>query len=284
MVSFRSSQFRALLAGLIIADAMSHQQLRCLVPLFEEQSIDLGSSSMSSNTAIVSDRWCHRIVDQLSSFSSANTNKLISPVECQTLQQLPPTDNPLESLLIGIPKVLAELDPTMTLAHHDSAEGAIALAFYQGMMALLDRDLKRVEQLEASITTTATTTTEPLTQMVALAFEHVLSADGDFILSVRQSLYSASPLPGLPILAGILSSCWTGLSGLPLAAYAELYVTSSSLRGWLQPRWRLTEAATLEAWATGLWQQWSGSLTSTSFSSFGVAVQPVSISSPVKSG
>ena len=279
MVSFRNSQFQAIFIGLVIADAVSQGQMP-----WERSpwaiSPAVGSDSSPWPGGIESDRWCHHIVNQLQSccLETPQSFALGLPLP-DGPQQSRPTGE-VASLLATSPMRLLKLDH---LHHRSAASPPSSLSpsddalqmFDQSLVAALNQDAPALAALIHTMTDMAVAELSPLTQTLLQSWQQVLAAQGNFELAVGQSLYTAPPSVGLPVLTGILSAAWGGENSLPIAQRQLLETPNQSLRIWLSHRWQLTAAAHLKKLTQALWRQWSGNAVTQGVSAAMIAVQPV---------
>lgn len=267
MVSFRNTQFQAILNGVVIADAVSHGQLSQYVSTGFGFCQDTVSNTANMRMAITSDRWCHHIAAQLS--SSSEIEKSPCSVPAVTPAPMLPA-NPIESALLRLPDIWMELEQTlMQLPSEEDMSPRSML--YLTMTALLNQNFPMALRVRRSSQSHKTSAADTFSEAFAIAFDLVFFAEGDFCLSVARSLHADAPLPGIPVLTGLLSACWVGLTGLPLSGQLALTAPTPSLKEWLCDRWCFTDANPLNLWAMELWRQWAGSLTTVS----NVAIQPV---------
>jgi len=276
MVSFRNQQFQAILWGVIIADALSHRRLAWSSGslIKEDTGTALGGSDEPFAEAVMSDRWCHQIADQL------NHADNLPNLTTETLQQIANADSPA-MLLAVLPSVLVELDQLKSLLNVTSGNGssiaahAVSIAFYQYMGAVLNDDLATADHLRQQVKAIAQTDDTPFVQTIALAFDQVSLAQGDYALSLGQSLEVTAPMAGLPLLTGILSACQGGMLGIPVTHRLAIQAPDAPLRTWLQTRWQLTAESSLRQWTQGLWQRWLGCDVTAPSRGLSMAVKPV---------
>ncbi|MEM6433546.1 MAG: hypothetical protein AAF773_06785, partial [Cyanobacteria bacterium P01_D01_bin.115] len=277
MVSFRNSQFQAILMGLVIADAVSHGQMPWGRSRAELPSVQPGVTPWPGHVA--SDRWCHQIVTQLQSDYAEHPQP-----GAPALTEPRPSElsEPLEvaSLLATLPTRLWQLEQR----HHPDAlnqpspsalRNAVLAVFDHSLVAALNHDVLALTALIRTVRNTAEAELDPLSQTLVIGWQQVLATPGNFELAVGQSLYTASPALGLPVLTGVLSAAWGGENSLPIGLRQLLATPPPSLRGWLWQRWQITDATNLCALAQGLWQQWSGSHVTEGSEPPAIAVQPV---------
>lgn len=280
MVSFRNNQFQAVLVGMIIADAVSCGQLPW--PLNDRGGPVQGDrfSDVPAGVALTSDRWCHHLVQQFEQIAKGDLVAIRNQSHPKTVSTLTTTAQ-LEALLMGLPAVLIHSDlgaaacgKTVAMTQIDDDSQRFGIEFYQCLLAGLNNDRAAIMDLRDRLNCRAISASERLTHVVSTAVEQVVQAEGDFCLAVGQSLYTAPPLPGLPVFTGILSAGWVGIRGLPISAFQALQMPEGFLQQWLRRRWPGATAPEITAWANGLWRQWSGSLTPTLWPT-AVAVHPV---------
>jgi hypothetical protein len=267
MVSFRDHQFRAVLLGLIMADAVSGGQLP---RMYQPWHCELEPPKPFEG-AIDHPFWCHQMVAKLRHPSQIETINAIA------LEQLYTADT-IESLLSLLPEVLLSFDRGSNglddchLVWYRQTDSA-AMLFYQSLIANFNEDFMTIQGLRDRSRAIAESTQQPLAQAISLALEQSCLVRGDFHLSVGQSVFSALPISGLPLLAGTLSASIVGLSGLPLSYHQALAAPPAPLQEWLYQRWQMTTTTDITQWAQGLWQRWLGCDRAVSQGS-GVAVRP----------
>jgi len=243
MVSFRNSQFQAILVGMVIADAVGQGQLpwgtrgAAALPLRSESAIDQAD-------------WCQAIAAALT--APANRMSEVSAIAAE-----PPT---LAALLTDLPQLLRTLDqlsPPITAGN--APQATISAIFHACLQASLRQDAATLYALGQQLVT-APSGTQQSSPAIALraALEALLTAQGDFQLAVGQSLQASTPAPGNVILTAILSAAWGDLSSLPLRYRHWLQHPSPPLASWLQRRWQLSTGSQLATWSEILWQRWSG--------------------------
>ena len=269
MVSFRNSQFQAILMGLVIADAVSHGQMPWGRSRAELPSVQPGLTRWSGPVESV--RWCHRIVTQLQSGHAEHPQP-----------GAPELTEPLgvASLLATLPTRLWQLDQrpqpeALSQPSPSALRDAVLVVFDHSLVAALNHDVLALTALIRTVRDAAEAELDPLSQTLVIGWQHVLATPGNFELAVGQSLYTASPAVGLPVLTGVLSAAWGGENRLPIALRQLLATPPPSLRDWLWQRWQITDAASLRTLAQGLWQQWSGSHVTAGSEPPTIAVQPV---------
>ena len=276
MVSFRNSQFQAILTGLVIADAVSQGQMpwgRSAAAVSQA----IGPDSSQWPGSIESDRWCHHIMNQLQSCCSEPPQPCTSKLARSDEPPRPESPGNVASLLATLPMQLLQLDQ-LHHPHNTSPPSSFSLSddalgmFDQSLIAALNQD---VPALTALIHTVTDTELSPLTQTLLHSWQNVLAVRGNFDVAVGQSLYAPSPLVGLPVLTGVLSAAWGGENSFPIAQRQLLETPNLSLRGWLSQRWQLTDAADLRKWTQALWQQWSGSAVTQEVSPAVITVPPM---------
>lgn len=263
--------------GLVIADAVSHGQMPWGRSRAELPSVQPGLTRWPGH--VESDRWCHHIVTQL---QSGHAEQPQSGAPELTGPRSPQLSEPLgvTSLLATLPMRLWQLDQrhppdALSQPSPSTLRDTVLTAFDHSLVAALNHDVLALTALIRTVRDTAGAELDPLSQTLILGCQHVLTAPGDFELSVGQSLYTASPVVGLPVLTGILSAAWGGENSLPIALRQLLATPPPSLRGWLLQRWQIADAANLRTLAQGLWQRWSGSHVTEGLEPSTIAVQPV---------
>ena len=263
--------------GLVIADAVSHGQMPWGRSRAELPSVQPGLTRWPGH--VESDRWCHHIVTQL---QSGHAEQPQSGAPELTGPRSPQLSEPLgvTSLLATLPMRLWQLDqrhPPDALSQPSSStlRETVLTVFDHSLVAALNHDVLALTALIRTVRDTTGAELDPLSQTLIIGWQHVLTAPGDFELAVGQSLYTASPAVGLPVLTGILSAAWGGENSLPIALRQLLATPPPRLRGWLLQRWQIADAANLHTLAQGLWQRWSGSHVTEGSEPPTIAVQPV---------
>lgn len=262
MVSFRQSQLRAILLGLVIADALSQGQLAW--PFEGEQSLTKLPQRPSAG-AIADDRWCQEIARQCQT-------------EPATPQGIPAPPTPpdefvaetagLTPMLIQLPWILAQLDTPLPLAD------AVSTAWHTCLSACLQRDERSLRALQHHFDGGTAGLPPVIQDGLSRAIATVLTAEGDFQLAIGQSLYESPAIVGLPVLTGILSAGWGDLPSLPSRYRHWLGQPSAKLQSWLRQRWQMSNGTTLDGWATALWRCWLGMETGAR-QSLPIAVMPI---------
>lgn len=263
MFSFRQDQFRAILRSILIADALSHRSLpACLQP-----GVDWARTKDTSlrplPVAITSHRWCRQITHRLRHRTNATYKYHAASMQPERAIVGDEVPSEVHWILTTLPWFLQRLDNRALASLVESTEichphQKNLLAFYQGAEALLNKDVALAKAVWLSTSQLARTypTDEP--QVITLAFEHVFGADGDFSLTVGQSLKCSSLLNGLPILSSFLSACWIGNQGIPTQWCQALLAPTPSLQDWLQERWQISSISILDEWAEVLTDLWLG--------------------------
>ena len=261
MVSFRNSQFQAIIWGLVIADTLSHGQSpwALLGP-----TVACPSSIDKSVGAITDDRWSHAIATQCTLLSE--TNQSFSPQSWPVLDDgTEPTSTvpaSVPNLLVTLPRLLAQLDqclvPPVGGAVTEGVEASIVTAFRKVLKVCLRQDKVALRDLQQPLQPAPPETLLPSQTALCQAIEVVLAAQGDFQLVVGQSLQSSATALGVPVLAGVLSASWGDLPSLPTHYRHWLYQPPPDLQVWLQRRWQITTGTELDAWSASLWRHWTG--------------------------
>ena len=311
-------RFRAILLGILIADALSHRYLSWELRPAELPGKVEDSAPRLSRLAIESDRWCHHLSFTLSHLMQEGCKSY-------TFSHLPIEINEglvdaktsiVEAILFILPTFLLNIDSLdfgslisdcqLTPSHQ-----ALSRAFYQWIVIFLNNnDLASAKLAWETQVLMTNLSSIPEKDSLVLALDHVLSAEGNFFLSLGQSLccashstalnpllteqlssqqsYSASGFTqlrgtlssnpaGLPLLTGLLSACCVGCRGIPNRWYQALTNPTASLSYWLQNRWQISGIHIIDDWAEGLWQRWCGKYpmySSTSESRIFSVVQP----------
>lgn len=257
MVSFRNSQLRAMVFGLVIADAVTQGQLPWALP---GQPTGPLAAEHWSPLAIADDGWSHAIAAQFNQLAHAGPMAAMPRAEHHSAAMAsdPATVN---DLLIHLPQCLAQFERfriPLVAGTAPASLGAtqISTVFCDCLQACLRQDATALHNLHRQLPSVPPA---PLSHTgLAQAMESVLAAHGDFQLAVGQSLQLSTTTVGVPVLVGMLSASWGDLPSLPSRYRHWLQQPSSELRLWLQQRWQITSEADLNIWAESLWQQWSG--------------------------
>ncbi|RZM77171.1 hypothetical protein [Leptolyngbya iicbica] len=264
MVSFRNSQFQAILVGMVMADAISQGQLPW-------GTVGEGAGAAAqrwSEGAIAQADWCHAIAATL-------TRSTPSPIsEAGAIGAEPET---VVDLLADLPRLLSMLDrPPSRTACGDASQTTLSALFYDCLQASLRQDVVALGALRQQISPDSLGA-KPSPPMAALrgALELLLTAQGDFQLAVGQGLQSPTAPSGSVLLTAILSAGWGDLPSLPIRHRHWLQQPSPFLQNWLQQRWQIATATQLALWAETLWQRWSGQYGERSVRSPLVAIQPL---------
>jgi hypothetical protein len=279
LVSFRNNRFRALLLGLIVADAASQG-------LFSEETLEprlvvrsaSGWGAFPCRGGLASDHWCHQIAADL------GPSPAVSPTDREVITRIESAQSP-EDLLAVLPTAVLAIESLGGTGSRlplkgASAGGSVGLAFYQGLIALLNDDVATVDRIRDQIRAIATML--PLAQTVALAFDQGHLANWDFPLSLGHSLHTKPAIAGLPVLTGLLAAGKVGMVGLPVALCQRLLTANPVAQAWLQQRWQLSSIAALDSWVQQWWQQWLGHDAPIPMPSIGVAVCPAALDSMIK--
>lgn len=251
MVSFRNSQFQAILLGMVIADAISHGQL--------PQRWSEASKAVAPSR-LIDDRGCQAIATQLQQLASAQW--ILSSQHPIALTEQTAIDDDaavLARLLAVLPQLLWQLDRSPTVSALPTAadtvgELSVTTALSACLHDCLRQDISALAALQHRLSNASQTAAHALHQALTM----VLTARGDFQLAVGQSLYWPTAIEGLPVLAGILSAGWGDLLSVPCRYQLWLQQPSPALQAWLQHRWHICDSTQLCTWATGLWQHWAG--------------------------
>jgi hypothetical protein len=260
MVSFRNSQFQAILVGMVIADAVSQGQL----PWGTRGAAAL---PLGSGSAMAQADWCQAIA---AAFTAPAPNQMS---EGPAITADPPT---IAALLTDLPQRLSTLDQlSPPLDPGDAPQATISAIFYACLQASLRQDTATLYAFGQQLVTAPSGAQQPspATELRA-ALETLLTAQGDFQLAVGQSLQASPPSPGSVILTAILSAAWGDLPSLPMRYRHWLQQPSPPLQGWLQRRWHLSTGSQLALWSETLWQRWSGQYSGHPERSPLVAIQP----------
>lgn len=264
----RLNQLRAILLGIVIADALAQRELFWLTGLSSPQAAEWAISADRSSHRLkdeggdgVGNDWRHRTVRLLAADAAER-----EPSACDGGKSMSPDGFPAPSILTMLPAFLASLELSEAafcswLDHH-RAEGVAPsiLAVCQGARALLAANLDQAYQAWHQCEQTQSPTL-PGGSHLSLAFRRVFAAQGNFELTIGQSLNQGQLAPSLLIPSGLLSACWRGLPGIPLRWHQALVNPSPELQAWLRRSWRLEDVGLLEIWATNLWHRWLGTYT-----------------------
>ncbi|MBE7380359.1 MAG: hypothetical protein F6J95_002975 [Leptolyngbya sp. SIO1E4] len=266
MFSFRRDQFRAIFLGVLIADALSYRRLPWGVPASFEGGQRAETMATPFSSAIASDRWCREMIRSLCLPLEKGPLRQDIPLESGPTagEKTDPGSQGIEAMLATLPLFLQELDPPDStfpswVNPNSQTSPAAVLTFHQGMAALLNANIALARKAWIEIAQMGSSSQNPEAGLISLAFEQVFLADGDFGLTLGQSLHSPSELPGLPILSGILSACWVGSRGIPVRWYQALITPPATLQAWLQQRWQIPSIQRIETGTEGLWHRWLGS-------------------------
>ncbi|MGD1860774.1 MAG: hypothetical protein ACFB0E_12480 [Leptolyngbyaceae cyanobacterium] len=258
MISFRKNQFQAIFTSLVMVDAVCQGRL----PWGSHPANFSDCLHLKAAADLADNRWCQAIAAQLSPLDS--TNQLADlpsqPAGLSSGQSI----ESIADLLIHLPQLLSRLDwpsdPLWGQAGPSQFETIPAeiTALQNCLQACLSQDYAALtachKQLAHSLKLEQTLVNMALFQ----AIELVLAASGDLQLAVGQSLRWSGAISGLPLLTGILSAGWGGLSSLPSPGRLWLEQPPDDLQNWLCQRWHLPQTTTVSAWAVTLWQHWSG--------------------------
>ncbi|WP_204139085.1 hypothetical protein [Halomicronema sp. CCY15110] len=271
MVSFRNSQFQAILVGMVIADAVSQGQLP-----WGTRGAAARPPRAGAAIAIVQDDWCHAI-------AAALTAPLTSQMSEAAIATEPPT---IAALLTDLPQRLSTLDQRpLPAALGDEnpplPQVTISAIFDACLQASLQQDAATLYALGQQLSP-APSGAQPQSSPAAglsTALEALLTAQGDFQLAVGQSLQLSTPPPGSVILTAILSASWGDLPSIPMRYRHWLQQPSPPRQGWLQQRWHCSTGNQLALWSETLWQRWSGQYSGNPERSPLVAIQLPNLSS-----
>ena len=107
MVSFRNSQFQAILVGMVIADAVSQGQLPWY-PCFQTTT---GALEACSAGGIANDGWCHAIAAALNPSLSHQVPLTVAPLPaCDQIEEITADLSTVNALLAHLPQLLCHLD------------------------------------------------------------------------------------------------------------------------------------------------------------------------------
>ncbi len=253
MVSFRRDQLRAILLGVMLADAVTQGQVP-LTAIAQPLALS-GFKGCPLPGNIPGDRWCHFITQGMAQFPRSPLAVPPSPPFRPLLKgELEPGEeaNGMAPLLATLPFGLPWLaDSNFALLW----AGIPALAHqvdrlmpvYGALAACLRGDQAALREIAA------TTATPELSAAIA----PVLRAKGDFYLTLGLSTQPGQ-MAGVPLLSGLFSGAWVGSQGLPAAWLAVLSTPESPGQHWLQARWQIPDLSRVETWTSHLWNQWIG--------------------------
>lgn len=262
-----------MLVGLIVSDALSCRVL----PWRRRSPVDLDHKDRLKNTVPSDpsgflqrrDRWrshLTRTLNQLSMEASMNSD-LHACLGSPSRDQVTLMDNWAEAILLTLPLFLISLDQ-----HSDGAPlvcsqqvrpdyQASTLSFYQGLVALLNADYMLAATIADSWNISPGEPQLFDDAMGTLAWRHVVSSQGDFSLTVGQSLHTVqgghSRLE-LPLISGLLSTAWRGLEGVPVRWSQALITPTDSTQQWLRESWHIADSRIVDQWAQVLWSRWLG--------------------------
>lgn len=279
MVSFRNSQFRAIVISLVITDAVSQGRLPW--ELNTATAIHCPGKA-SAAVDLADDRWCQAIAMQLQSCDSINGSVTLQPQPGSIPSEA--IASPVD-LLIRLPQLLSQLDLPSDSMYGPAGGPASAIAprvmtaFHDCLQACLNQDLSALAFCHERFIQLPESGQAKGIAALAQAIELVLAASGDMQLAVGQSLYWPTAIAGLPLLTGILSAAWGGLGSVPCRHRLWLEQPTDDLQAWLQQRWHIPQATTLSAWALTLWQRWAGQALATTSLPLPAVVMPLSIHS-----
>ncbi|MEO0984654.1 MAG: hypothetical protein AAFY20_03790 [Cyanobacteria bacterium J06639_14] len=269
MFSLQPDRFRAILLGILIADALSHQCWHGETPSVRGQPATSAAIPAPLPMAIKDPHWCQHVTQSLSHQVNEWRNyetDIKYQFEQNADKQWDSCDE-VTAILATIPLFLqgiAHLEPAslMELLQRATVKQPLVAMFYSTAMALLD-----THRVATSGARFAKTPRMPIAQgsaspIITLAYEYVFAANGDFSLAVGQGLQAASQMAGLPILTGFLSTCWVGPQGLPTRWYQALLTPTPTLQHWLQRRWQIDSVDSLHEWGKMLESLWLGQYSS----------------------
>ncbi len=270
MFSLRRDQFRAILLSILIADALSHRQLPwSLTPFSRWQTYRKGTVA-SAPVAVASDHWCQQITTVLRHLTEDHSQPFrleFQPFRMAT-DQTTATEG-IDAILLAFSQWLPSLacinaavfsermEATLPNAIEPNSRTAME-AFYQAAAALLAGDTSVVAAIGSEGIHAAPAPESSLELTVVQSCKQVCLANGDFTLTIAQSLRSSPPLSGLPIFSGVLSACWLGTPGIPTRWSHPLLTPPHPLQRWLQRRWHIEDAIALYQWGARLNDLWLG--------------------------
>ncbi len=265
----RLSQFKALLVGLVVADAASHGVLRDprLHPCPQNPQKDLQQEDSRQEDLYPEDLH----PEDLKSVSWGQDLVMEAHWTIALAQGLASTTPPLRQgssldIIALVPTMLRHLDEpevgTQVLAGRCSGEATAKFragvqSLYQGLRSHLTPDAHQFPLMPQS-------PWPPWDQALAL-FQ---ASGGDFTLTLAQSLRQAGD-PAIPLLAALLSTGQRGLGTIPIPwrraidRWPDWRLDGGPDDGQpppssLQQRWHLQGEAEILDLATGLWQAWAG--------------------------
>ena len=271
MVSFRNSQFQAILVGMVMTDAVSHGQL----PWGTSGTATAMVARPYPAHTIAQADWCHAIVAALTAPSPHLRQSGATAAEPATVADL----------LADLPRWLSTLDqplPEAALADVTAppTPATISTIFYECLQASLRQDATTLHAVRQALAAAPSGGPPPaLATGLHTALEALLTAQGDFQLAVGQHLSATTPDPGSLLLTAILSASWGDLPSVPTHYRHCLQHPSPPLQAWLQQRWHLSTGTQLALWAETLWQRWSGQYAAAPERSRLVAIQPLALTS-----
>ncbi|WP_008312900.1 hypothetical protein [Leptolyngbya sp. PCC 6406] len=270
----RLSQFKALLVGLVVADAASHGVFRDprLRPCPQAQQKDLQQEdSRQANFHQEDFLGLKEDLKNLKSLSWRQNLVMEAHWTIAIAQGLALATPPLQQgnsleVIALVPTMLRHLDEpqvgAQVLAGRCSGEATAEFragvqGLYQGLRSHLTPNVHQFPLIPQS-------PWPPWDQ----AFTLFQASGGDFTLTLAQSLRQASD-PVVPLLAALLSTGQRGLGTIPIPWRQAIDRGLNYRSNWgpdggqtppssLQQRWHLQGEAEILDLATGLWQAWAG--------------------------
>ena len=278
MVSFRNSQFQAILVGMMIADAVSQGQL----PWHTCTQATTAALEDASAGRMANDDWCHAIAAALDPSSSHQVSLTAAPLQsCDWTEEFTSDLSTTNALLAHLPQVLSHLDrypPQLATQQYPATTDPVAITviFYACLQASFRQDTATLSAWRQQLQLESTTAQQSSHVELSVAIEALLAAHGDYQLAVGQCLQLSATAPGSVILTAILSASWGDLPSVPMRYRHWLQQPPPALQEWLQRRWHIATSDCLMRWAETLWQQWSGQHPTALVRSPLVPIQPLS--------
>ncbi len=264
MVSFRLSQFRALLLSLLLTDALCHRQLSLPMTMTRQGwAAKLPTIACHPAVQLPSDRWCQALTQSCQYLTTAHTaDPAYWPTQQQAISRtLAHASTAAETILAVLPLFLQTLDTPDPwrpwLSFVPTAHRQTVLIFYRAIVITLNSDAQTMGQPLTPLLRMHEVAAE-VDPVVAVAIDLAQTAAGDFALTYAQSCQTSASLPGLPLLSGLLSAGWHGEAGLPNWGAVALRSPTLTCRQWLEQRWHLVSAHQVDTWALACCHRWMG--------------------------
>jgi hypothetical protein len=257
MVSFRNSQFQAILVGMVIADAVSQGQLP-----WQLDGAPVATANGHTRGAIATDDWSHQLAAELTPPQPALNAVGLAP-RLNHIGAITAESPTVVALLICLPHLLRNLDQSDGQSgprenDAQTRQAGTSIIFYHCLQASLRQDAAALYALRQQLDPGSSTTLPPSQIGLGIAIDTLLTAPGDFQLAVGQNLQSLTAPAGSVILTAILSAAWGDLPSVPVHYRHWLQQPYPRLQAWLQRRWHIPTGVTLMLWAEHLDRQWAG--------------------------